>query len=199
MRAAGIILALLAPLLAAPAASGAGPALPPAPPAKVFLTQAEALKLAFPDCAVERRTIYLTEEERQHAAELAGKGVEVENRVVYAYEARKDGKLVGTAYFDAHRVRTLDEVLMFAIDDKGRIQRLEMLSFGEPEEYIPRTKWYAQFTGKSLQDDLRLKGDIKGVSGATLTATATASAARRTLALHAVACARQGAGAAGPR
>jgi hypothetical protein len=74
-----------------------------------------------------------------------------------------------------------------------------MLSFGEPEEYIPRTKWYAQFMGKGLQDDLRLKGDIKGVSGATLTATATASAARRTLALHAVACAKQGAGAAGPR
>jgi hypothetical protein len=45
-------------------------------------------------------------------------------------------------------VRTLDEVLMFAVDGKGRIQRLEMLSFGEPEEYIPRSKWYAQFDGQ---------------------------------------------------
>jgi hypothetical protein len=191
MRLAGFLAALA--LLAAPAA-GRG-----APSAKVFLTQAEALKLAFPECAIERRTVYLDEEERKRAAALAGKGVEVENRVVYVYEARRDGKLVGTAYFDAHRVRTLDEVLMFVIDDQARVRRLELLSFGEPEEYIPRAKWYAQFLGKSLADDLRLKGDIKGVSGATLTANATASAARRTLALHAVLAAKGAGSAAAPR
>ena len=57
----------------------------------------------------------------------------------------------------------------------------------EPEEYLPRPSWYAQFIGKRLDDDLRLKRGIKGVTGATLTARATTDAARRLLALHAVA------------
>jgi len=194
MRAAGTILAVVALLSAAPVADGGAPA------SKVFLTQDEALKLAFPGCAVERRTAFLDEVDRKRSAELAGKGVDVDQRVVYFYEGRRDGKLVGTAYFDAHRVRTLDEVLMFVIDDRAHVQRLEMLSFGEPEEYIPRGKWYAQFVGKGLSDDLRLKGDIKGVTGATLTATATTSAARRTLALHTVLAEKSARrSAAGPR
>ena len=187
MPLAPALVALLC-LLPAPAGSGTAPASAPA--GKVFLTQEEALKLAFPDCVIERRTVFLDEEDRKRAAELAGKGVDVDRRVVYLYEARRADKVVGTAYFDAHRVRTMDEVLMFVVDGEARIQRLEMLSFGEPEEYIPRGKWYAQFQGKALSDDLRLKGAIKGVSGATLTATATADAARRTLALHAVIAAK---------
>jgi hypothetical protein len=194
MHLAGVLAALC--LLAAPAASGTAA---PAPAGKVFLTQDEALKLAFPECAIERRTIYLDDEDRKRVAELAGKGVDVDRRLVYVYEARRADKLVGTAYFDAHRVRTLDEVLMFVLDAEARIQRLELLSFGEPEEYIPRGKWYAQFHGKALSDDLRLKGDIKGVSGATLTAEATAHAARRTLALHAVVAAKGRRAASLPR
>lgn len=190
MRAAGAILAVLALLPAAPAA-GSGTS-----GAKVFLTQDEALKLAFPGCTIERRMVLLDEQDRKRAAELAGKDVDVDRRVVYVYEGRRDGKLLGTAYFDAHRVRTLDEVLMFVVDDAGRLQRLELLSFAEPEEYIPRGKWYAQFLGKSLADDLRLKGDIKGVTGATLTATATAGAARRTLALHTVLAEKKSRGSA---
>lgn len=194
MRLAGVILAFLVPLSAAPAAESGAPA------SKVFLTQDEALRLAFPGCAIERRTVFLDEGDRKRAAELAGKDVDVDQRVVYAYEGRRDGQLAGTAYFDAHRVRTLDEVLMFVVDDRARVQRLELLSFAEPEEYIPRAKWYAQFVGKSLADDLRLKGDIKGVTGATLTAGATAGAARRTLALHAVIAEKRSRGsAAGPR
>jgi hypothetical protein len=157
-----------------------------APSGRVFLTQEEALKLAFPNCEITRRSHCLDEAQRKRAAELAGKDVDTNRRMVWAYEARRDGKLVGTAYFDAHRVRTLDEVVMFVVDGEARLARVELVSFGEPEEYIPRGRWYAQFQGKRLDDGLRLCGDIKGVSGATLTATATAQAARRTLALHAV-------------
>jgi hypothetical protein len=198
MQRASALLLVLANLglPAGASASAGGSTSAPAPPAvpavsavsggKVFLTQEEALGLAFPKCDLTRRTITLDEKERKRASELAGKDVDVDRRVVYAYEAVREGKPVGTAYFDAHRVRTLDEVLMFVVDPEAKIQRLEMLSFGEPEEYIPRGKWYAQFLGKKLDEDLRLKRDIKGVTGATLTAAATTDAARRTLALHAV-------------
>ena len=173
-----VLVALLAALAGAAPGGGKG--------GKVFLTQEEALELAFPKAEVKRSTEYLTEEELGRAAKLAGKGVKVERRVVYVYEARQAGKLVGTAYFDAHKVRTMQEVLMFTVDTAGRIGRVEILSFAEPLDYIPRGNWYAQFKGRVLDDDLRLKKDIKGVTGATLTARATTAAARRTLALHTV-------------
>jgi len=67
-----------------------------------------------------------------------------------------------------------------------RILRVEVLSFSEPEEYMPRPKWYEQFQGKPLDDELSLKRSIRPVSGATLTAHATTDAARRVLAIYRV-------------
>ena len=157
-----------------------------APPAwaKVFLTQEEALKLAFPGAAVERKTAFLTDAEQQEAAALSG-GPRP-SALAVAYVATKDGRLTGTAYFDTHVVRTQAETLMIVVDPSGAIARIEVLSFSEPEEYLPREHWYAQFPGRALDDELSLKRGIRPVSGATLTARATTDAARRVLALHRV-------------
>jgi hypothetical protein len=75
---------------------------------------------------------------------------------------------------------------MVVIAPAGTIARIEVLSFSEPEEYLPREHWYAQFPGKALNDELAMKRGIRPVSGATLTARATTEAARRVLALHQV-------------
>ncbi len=151
---------------------------------KVFLTQEEALALAFPECTIERRTIYLDKARKARVAELAK--IEFDQGVVYTYAARKSDKLVGTAYFDTHRVRALRESLMIVVAPDGTMQRLEVLSFAEPLEYLPRASWYAQFLKKRLDDELDLKRGIRGIAGATLTARATADAVRRVLAVHAV-------------
>lgn len=152
--------------------------------AKVFLTQEEALKLVFPGAAIERKTAFLTEAEQQEAATLSG-GPRPSAFAV-GYVATMDGRLVGTAYFDTHVVRTQTETLMVVIDPSGSIARLEVLSFSEPEEYLPREHWYGQFPGRALDDELSLKRGLRPVSGATLTARATTEAARRVLALHRV-------------
>jgi electron transport complex protein RnfG len=157
----------------------AGPAV-----AKVFLTQEEALRLAFPGASVERRTAFLTLAEQQEAARLSGAAQP--SALAVAYVATRDGRVVGTAYFDTHVVRTQTETLMVVIDAAGSIARVEVLSFAEPEEYLPREHWYAQFPGRALDDELSLKRGIRPVSGATLTARATTEAARRILALHRV-------------
>ncbi|HKF43599.1 MAG TPA: FMN-binding protein [Thermoanaerobaculia bacterium] len=157
-----------------------------APPgfAKVFLSQEEALKLAFPGAAIERQSIFLTEAEVAEVAKLSG-GPKP-SALAAAYVARKDGAIVGTAYFDTHVVRTLAETLMVVVTPAGTIGRIEVLSFSEPEEFLPREHWYAQFPGKALDDELSVKRGIRPVSGATLTARATTEAARRVLALHQV-------------
>jgi hypothetical protein len=152
--------------------------------AKVFLTQEEALKLAFPGAAVERRTAFLTAAESKEVASLSGGPPP--SALAVAYVATKEGSLVGTAYFDTHVVRTQPETLMVVVGPSGAIARIEVLSFSEPEDYLPRGHWFAQFPGKALDEELSVKRGIRAVSGATLTARATTEAARRVLALHRV-------------
>jgi FMN-binding protein len=154
--------------------------------AKVFLTQEEALALAFPPgVTVERRTAFLTAAQQQEVKKLSGAD-RLPAALVHCYIGRRDGREVGTAYFETHIVRTQPETLMVLVDPAGSIARVEVLSFAEPEEYLPRQAWYGQFPGRKLDDELSLRRGIRPVSGATLTARATTEAARRILATHQV-------------
>jgi hypothetical protein len=162
---------------------GTAPIVPPAA-AKVFVTTDEALRLAFPGCEVARRTAYLTPGQLKKAKELSG--ADVPSALVAWNEARCNGQPAGTAFFDTHRVRTLPETLLVVVDPRGRVARLEVISFREPQEYMPRAAWYAQFQGHKLDRELGLTTGIHPVSGATLTARATTSAVRRILALREV-------------
>jgi len=150
------------------------------------LSQDEALALAFPQAQLERRTAYLDDDQLAEASRLAGPDVPVESGVVTYYLARRGGQIAGVAYFDAHRVRTLPEVLMIIVGPDDRISRIESVSFHEPPEYRAPGGWLRQFEGGSQGDDLSLKGRIANLTGASLTAAAASRAARRALALHRV-------------
>jgi hypothetical protein len=156
-------------------------------PAQTAVTQEEALRLAFPEPAtIERRTAFLEESDVEAARALAGPGIELEQRVVTYYVARRGDTELGVAYFDAHRVRTLPEVLMIVVTPEDRIGRIEILKFSEPPEYRAPESWLEQFDDLPLSDGLSLKGSIVNMTGATLTSRAVTNAARRALALHAV-------------
>jgi len=151
---------------------------------KSFLTQEEALRLAFPKGAVvTRKTAFLSDADRAEIARRAG-GAPPPGLVAY-YVATVDGQSAGTAYFDTHVVRTLPETIVVAVDPKGAIARIEILSFSEPEEYLPRGMWYGQFPGRTLSDELSEKKGVRPVTGATITVRVTVEAARRVLALDA--------------
>lgn len=138
--------------------------------------------MAFPDCEVERNSVHLDDERLRLAREAAG--VEITSSLVYPYRAVCDGKLGGTAYFDSHRVRSLPETIMVAVGTDGKVLRIEILTFSEPEDYIPGDVWYQQFDGRALDPELNLERGIREVTGATLTARATTEAVRRVLAIH---------------
>ena len=158
--------------------------LPSFSQAKSFLTQEEALRLAFPQGAVvTRKTAFLSEADRKEVAHRTG-GAPPPGLVAF-YTATKDGRDAGAAYFDTHVVRTEPETLLVVVDPAGAIARIEILSFSEPEEYLPRTKWYGHFEGKHLDDELSERRGVRPVTGATLTVRATVDAARRVLALDA--------------
>lgn len=151
------------------------------------LTVPEALRLAFPEPAeVERRTAFLDEAQLSEARALAGEDVEINQSVVTYYIGWRADGMMGVAYFDSHKVRTMPEVLMIVVSPEARIERIETLKFSEPPEYLAKDSWYEQFDGKKLKEDLSLKGSIINMAGATLTSVAVTRAARRVLALHQV-------------
>lgn len=152
--------------------------------AKVLLSVDEALALAFPGAEFERRTVYLTEDQREEAAALAG--VPLATGIVHPYLARRDGEVVGTVFFDTHLVRTLAATVMVAVDAGGNVLRVETIAFDEPLDYLPRGEWFRQFEGRRLDPELELRRAIRPVTGATLTARSTTDAVRRALALERV-------------
>src|SRR5258707_15097780 len=111
--------------------------------AETFLSVDGPLRLAFQSCKVERRTVFLTPEQLAGARKLAGG--EIKSALVNPYHATCAGKAAGTAYFDAHVVRTLPETLMVVVDPAGKVSRVEVLAFAEPEDYLPPGRWYGQF------------------------------------------------------
>jgi Na+-translocating ferredoxin:NAD+ oxidoreductase subunit G len=142
----------------------------------------EALALAFPGAELTRKEHWLTEAQAQRVKEQAGTPLSGLWQV--SYEARRDGRLQGVAFLDTHRVRTLPETALVVVAPDGRILRVEVVAFREPQEYMAKEVWMRQFEGKKLDPQLGLKGAIRPLSGSTLTANALTDAARRALALH---------------
>jgi len=154
--------------------------------ATVLITVEEALELAFPGAITTRQTLFLSDDQRNRAEKESG--AEVSSALATRYVAKNaKGAVLGWAYLDTHRVRTLPETLMVVLGVDGAVRRVEVVTFREPLEYMPREGWYGQYEGQTLDDDLALKRDIRPVTGATLTARATTEAVRRVLAIHAVA------------
>lgn len=157
------------------------------------LSLQEALKSAFPPpVMVERRTAFLSAHDLDLIRAASGPDTPVAQRVVSYYLAKRNGMPVGVAYFDSHRVRTLNEVIMIVVEPSDsepsrddRIRSVEVLRFAEPPEYHASDAWLHQFKGGRLGPDLSLKRSIANMTGATLTSIAIVRAVRRVLATHA--------------
>jgi hypothetical protein len=148
-----------------------------AAPARVLMTQQQALASAFPNAKPVRQTFFLTKQQLDAARKESG--VEFNEQLVIRYAGPN-----GFAYFDTHRVRTLPETVMIVVTPDGTIDRVEILSFDEPTDYFPKRRWLDQLLHRHLDDDLSLKKAIRPISGASLTGQAIVNATRKVLALH---------------
>ena len=144
-------------------------------------TQTQALEMAFPGCAFTRKEFFLTDAQAAQVKSLSK--TDLPGLWFVGYEARKEGQLMGVGFFDTHRVRTENETALVAVSADGRIRRVEVIAFREPQDYAPKQAWIDQLQGKPLDDNLSLKRDIRPLAGATLTANALTGASRRGLAL----------------
>ncbi len=162
--------------------------LPSPAPAGGLPTVDAALAAAWPGATISRTTVFLSVEQRDEVARMAG--TPPASRMVTRFRLHRDGTTVGWAYLDTHRVRTLAETLLVMLRPDGTVLRVEAVAFAEPREYLPPRGWYAQLEGRSLDGELRLKRGVRSITGATLSARAAVEATRRVLALHAVVEAR---------
>jgi hypothetical protein len=174
LRSRHALLALLALLLAAAPAA-----------AEVFLSQREALALAFPEAdRIEKKNVVL--DDPQAAAVERMSGAPLESRLVTLHQGFRGGELLGYALIDIHTVRTLPEAFMVVLTPDGRVASLRMLAFYEPSEYKPPDRFLAQFDARALEPELRLGGAIHGIAGSSLSARAVTTGVRRSLALYQV-------------
>jgi hypothetical protein len=152
-----------------------------AAPARVLMTQEQALASAFPPgVKVERQKFFLTPQQLADARRESG--VEFNDQLIIRY-AGTNGAF---AYFDTHRVRTLPETVMIVVGADGKVIRVEILSFDEPTDYFPKRRWIDQLLGRKLDPDLSLNRAVRPISGASLTGRAIVNATRKVLALHKV-------------
>ncbi|MBI3566532.1 MAG: FMN-binding protein [Elusimicrobia bacterium] len=163
----------------------AAAAVPGAAAAKVLLTQEQALAVAFPSGAkVERRTAYLTDAQLDAASRDAG--APVASKVWTYYVGASSSGALGTAYFDAHKVRTMNEALMIVVAPDATIRSVEVLAFAEPDEYMAPRGWLDRLRGRRLDDELMLRRGLRNVTGASITSDVVTRAVRRVLAVHRV-------------
>jgi hypothetical protein len=168
-RAALALLGLLS--VAAPAA------------AEVFLSQREALALAFPDAdRIEKKTVVL--DEAQAAAVEKQSGAPLDTKLVALHQAFRGKDVLGYALIEIHTVRTLPEAFLVVLTPDGHVASLRMLAFYEPSEYKPSDRFLAQFDARGLEPELRLGGAIHGIAGASLSSRAVTTGVRRSLALY---------------
>ena len=159
--------------------------LAPAASAKVFVSQNQALREAFPDATrIERETKILIGREFERIKEITRDDRPA--KVVVIHMAYKDDVVLGYGHVDVHNVRTKPEAFLVVLTPDGVVRSVRVLAFHEPLDYLPTDRWYGQFAGKTREDRLRVGGDIHGVVGATLSTQAASEGVRRMLAYYEV-------------
>jgi transcriptional regulator of nitric oxide reductase len=149
---------------------------------KVLRSREEALALAFPGAErVENRLFTLTDEEAQQAATLSS--TPIASPQVTMYVGYRGGETLGYAFLDTRNVRTLPGAFLVVISPAGAVQKVMVLAFHEPEEYLPPERWLRQFEQQPLGPALQLHRSIHGIAGATLSSQAVTNAVRYSLAL----------------
>ena len=136
-----------------------------------FLSREEALSIHLGPSVI-RHTIFLTDLQINDIQKHTK--AKVESKILTYYTGGNK-----FAFFETRTVRTMPTTFLIVINTDGTVQAVEILSFFEPEDYLPPVKWRKTFQGKSFNDDLWLKRGVYNIAGATLSAHVITESVRR--------------------
>jgi Na+-translocating ferredoxin:NAD+ oxidoreductase RnfG subunit len=130
-------------------------------------------------CTVPGKAVYLTTEQAQRAI-FPGATFAATGRPG-AFRVSNGGHLVIDQVVGKH------EMITFAvgINPNGTVKQIEILQYNESYGYeVRNASWRAQFVGKSAASPLQLNGDIKNISGATLSSKHVTDGVKRVLNMY---------------
>ena len=144
------------------------------------LPAAAIVSAASPAYAVQYLSI---EEARKGAFPSATNFSEVVAGRVWKAEA--GGKALGFFVFDRVVGKHLFIDYAVALTPAGAVQKVEILEYRESYGgEIRSPSWLAQFVGKTSGSALKINGDIRNISGATLSSTHVTEGVKRILAAY---------------
>lgn len=145
----------------------------------VYLSIEEAQRLLFPGRKLERWPVELTAAQAEAIEERSG--VRVRQRALEVW------KVEGGGLFFVDEVIGKHEFIPYALGlgAEGKVVGVEILEYRETYgDEIRGEAWRLQFRGRSAADPLRFGGDIRNISGATLSCRHIADGVKRLLATH---------------
>jgi len=149
---------------------------------KVLIRPDEAMRTHFGDkIEVSKKNILLVDKDIKIAQKLAKR--KIKDRIFRIYVAYENDKVIGYGVIHTSKVRTKDETAIYLIGKGGKLKAIEIIAFYEPPEYIPPKRWLKQFDNATTANNLKLKQDIRAISGATLSAQAITDSAKIALSI----------------
>jgi FAD:protein FMN transferase len=153
--------------------------------AQTFLTLEQAPKAVFPEAdSFDQRKIASTPELRAEVLKLAGRKPSIWEPFYYAYIARRGGELIGYAIVCEEIGRDRPITFIVAANPDGSVKDVAVMSYRETRGGEVRYPAFTrQFKGKSLKNPIQGQGDIRNITGATLSVRAMATGVRKALAV----------------
>lgn len=150
--------------------------------ATVYLTVEQAQAAIFPGVALTPASAKLTA--AQHSAIEKASGVRVRSDEIRAWRTANGDWFIVDEVLGKHEFITY----AIGIDATGAVTGIEIMDYRETYGgEVKNEKWRAQFKGKTSTAPLKLDGDIKNISGATLSSRHITDGVKRLLATYEIA------------
>jgi Na+-translocating ferredoxin:NAD+ oxidoreductase RnfG subunit len=144
--------------------------------AEVFFSEEQAAHQIFPTIPMSLKEITLTDEQVSKIEKLADE--HVYEKKVRVFTAKSGEKV----FID--RVLGKHEMITYAVglNADGSLKQIEIMEYKETYGGdVRKQDWRNQFVGKKKESSLKLKDDIKNISGATLSSMHITNGVRRVL------------------
>jgi len=146
-----------------------------------YASPGEVLTRSFPGAAFDKKVVRFDNDERKKVESIIKK--KFFKRQMVFHVATKDGVTQGYGVIGNERGKTRQITFMVLLDKDGVVKDLDILAFRESQGYeVENPRWRKQFRGKTVRSRLRLRRDIKNISGATLSARAVTKGVKNILA-----------------
>jgi Na+-translocating ferredoxin:NAD+ oxidoreductase RnfG subunit len=139
--------------------------------AVVLSTVEEALKTLLPNAQeIKEEKVVLSEEQKRAIEQQAKIKFDPElDKEFRFFIGSTDGQIVGYAVKDTVKGKWGPIHYMLSLDPEGKITDALVLQYKEKRgRPVAKRRFLDQFVGKTINDPLKLKKDIRGVSGATI-------------------------------